>query len=136
MGDHGLMSAAGEPPQGWPEGHCPRLQRTMELIGGRWTGSIVLALVAGACRFSEIRAWVPGLSDRLLCDRLHRLEAEGLIRRTDAGADGAGYVPTESARALVPVLRELAEWAERWNIAAAAGPGDTPGVKTSDPASR
>lgn len=132
----GLMSAAGESSQVWPEGHCPGLQRAMELIGGRWTGSIMLALLAGARRFSDIRAWVPGLSDRLLCDRLHRLEAEGLVCRTGVAGDGAGYVPTEPARALVPVLRELAEWAARWNIAAAREPAEPCPMETSDPAAR
>jgi len=108
----------------------------MELIGARWTGSVLLALLAGARRFSEIRAWVPGLSDRLLCDRLQRLEAEGLIRPTGAGGGGGGYVPTEPARALEPVLRELAEWAERCDIAAPAEPGDPPPVERADPGFR
>lgn len=89
----------------------------MELIGARWTGSIMLAVLGGAERFSDIRAWVPGLSDRLLCERLRRLEGAGLVRRTGAARDGAGYAATEQALALTPILRQLAAWAEQWDVA-------------------
>ncbi|MCF6745907.1 helix-turn-helix transcriptional regulator [Blastococcus sp. KM273128] len=108
------------PSAGWPSGHCPRLQAVIELIGARWTGSIMLAVLGGAERFTDIRAWVPGLSDRLLCERLRRLEGAGLVRRTGAGREGAGYAATEPALALIPVLRQLAAWADRWDIAGSA----------------
>lgn len=99
----------------WPPGHCPRLQHALELIGGRWTGSILLAVLAGARRFSDIRVAVPGVSDRMLCDRLRRLEAEGLIERHAAQDPSlVGYAPTEAGRALVPALRALSDWTTRW----------------------
>jgi DNA-binding HxlR family transcriptional regulator len=102
-------------PEHWPPGHCLGLQQALELIGGRWTGSILLAVLAGARRFSEIRVAVPGVSDRLLCDRLRRLEAEGLLeRRTGADPGLVGYAPTPAGQALVPALSALADWTTRW----------------------
>ena len=56
-------------------GFCPLYHRAIEIIGRRWTGAIVRALLAGNTRFSQICATVPGLSDRLLSERLKELEA-------------------------------------------------------------
>lgn len=99
----------------WPPGHCLGLQQALELIGGRWTGSILLAVLSGSRRFSDIRVAVPGVSDRLLCERLRRLEAEGLLeRRTTTESGLVGYAPTEAAQALVPALHAISDWTTRW----------------------
>ena len=63
-------------------GYCPYFQHVVELLGRRWTSSIVLHLSKGPARFSDIAAAVPGLSDRLLTERLHELEAEKLVERS------------------------------------------------------
>lgn len=99
------------------DGYCPRLQGAVELIGSRWTGSILVVLLAGARRFSDIRDAVPGLSDRLLCERLRRLEAEGLVTREAEGsaARAVAYAPTSKAEELMPALEALAVWARRWH---------------------
>ncbi|MFD0473289.1 winged helix-turn-helix transcriptional regulator [Nonomuraea thailandensis] len=41
-----------------------------ELVGRRWTSAILLAGQRGARRFSEYHLSVPGISDRLLAQRL------------------------------------------------------------------
>src|SRR5690349_18490174 len=61
---------------------CPRFHYAVELIGRRWTGAILQAMLGGATRFSDIAAAVPGLSDRLLSERLRELEGEDLVTRT------------------------------------------------------
>ena len=63
------------------EAACRRFQATVEFAGRKWTSAILLAGVRGARRFSEYRAAVTGISDRLLTARLRELEAEGLIER-------------------------------------------------------
>ena len=109
------MSEQSKPSGQWPPGHCLGLQQALELIGGRWTGSILLAVLSGARRFSDIRGAVPGVSDRLLCDRLRRLEAEGLLERhTATDPSLVGYAPTEAGEALVPALRALSDWTMQW----------------------
>jgi DNA-binding HxlR family transcriptional regulator len=64
-----------------PSAFCPLYHGAVELIGRRWTGAILRALLAGQTRFSEITAVVPGLSDRLLSERLKELESEGIVTR-------------------------------------------------------
>lgn len=95
----------------------------MEIIGRRWTGAIIRSMLTGASRYSEIVAAVPGLSDRLLSERLKELEAEGIVARsvTPSTPVRIDYSLTEKGLALASVVREVANWAERWGDAAAEG---------------
>ena len=96
--------------------YCPRFQHGVELIGRRWTGAIVLAMLGGAQRYSEIREAVPGLSDRLLSDRLRELETEGVVSRTVAPdvPVAVRYALTDKGRALAPVIQSLRDWTATW----------------------
>jgi len=97
-------------------GLCPRFHHAVELIGRRWTGALVMVLLAGRTRFNELLAAVPGLSDRLLTQRLRELEAEGLVRRVVSAGPPlkVEYELSKSGRALEPALLALGEWAERY----------------------
>ena len=75
------------------------------------------ATPANERRYSnEILATVPGLSDRLLTERLRELESEGVVRRTVIAGPPVrvSYDLTEAGRALEPVIETLSHWAERW----------------------
>ncbi len=95
---------------------CPRFHHAIELIGRRWSGAILRVLLEGPTRFSEITAAVPGLSDRLLSERLKELEAEGMVRRSVFPETPVRieYALTEKGRALSDVIHAVATWAERW----------------------
>lgn len=83
------------------------LARSLDVIGDRWTLLIVRELLAGASRYSEIRAGLPGVASNLLADRLRRLECDGLVRKVDQH-----YRLTSRGEALRPVIRELVRWGE------------------------
>ncbi|MHB8573224.1 MAG: winged helix-turn-helix transcriptional regulator [Candidatus Dormibacteria bacterium] len=95
---------------------CPRYHRAVELIGKRWTGSIIRPLLNGPHRFNALLGTVPGISDRLLTERLRELEAEGLVTRNVLPGPPVGveYALTEKALELQPVVNAIASWAERW----------------------
>jgi DNA-binding HxlR family transcriptional regulator len=95
---------------------CPHFHHAIELIGKRWTGAIVFALTEGAMRYAELGKAVPGLSDRLLSQRLRELEEEGLVeRQVEAGSPvRVTYSLTVVGQELDPVLSELKVWAKRW----------------------
>ncbi|HXW51677.1 MAG TPA: helix-turn-helix domain-containing protein [Candidatus Acidoferrales bacterium] len=97
-------------------GFCPRFHRAVELIGRRWTGAIVRALMAGRSRFNEIALEVPGVSSRLLSERLRELEHCGIVTRSvDPGPPvRVAYALTKSGTELDATVRALAGWAERW----------------------
>ncbi len=84
------------------------------MIGRRWTGAIVRSMLAGSVRFTEIRATIPELSDRLLAERLRELEAEGVAERRVFSARHIEYHLTAKGRALAPVVDATATWAETW----------------------
>ncbi len=94
---------------------CPRFHHAVEVVGRRWTGAILRAMLAGCVRFSDLRATVPGLSDRLLSERLKELAGEGLIeRRSPDGAGRVEYHLTPKGLELAPVIEALSAWAQEW----------------------
>ena len=96
---------------------CPHFHAAIELVGKRWSGAILWALNDGPSRFVELNQGVPGLSDRLLSQRLRELEAEGLVERSVQAAQPVRvtYSLTVKGRELEPALQELQAWGERWN---------------------
>lgn len=96
--------------------YCPRYHRAAKMIARRWTPEIVRALLAGATRFGDFTAAIPGLSDRLLSERLKSLEAEGLVSRnvTPDTPVRIEYRLTDRGLGLAEAVRSLAEWAELW----------------------
>jgi DNA-binding HxlR family transcriptional regulator len=87
-------------------GYCPYFQHVVELLGRRWTPSIVLYLTHGPARFSDIAGGIPKLSDRLLTERLHELEAEKLVERI--WKDSCTYYQfSELGQQLLPSLEAL-----------------------------
>lgn len=100
-------------------GVCPHFHHAIELIGKRWTGAIVCALTERPMRYGELGRTIPGLSDRLLSQRLRELEEEGLVeRQVEAGTPvRVTYSLTEAGQQLDPVLSELKSWARRWKKA-------------------
>ena len=98
------------------ESVCPRYHHAIELIGRRWTGAIVLTLLQGACRFTDIANAVPGLSDRLLSERLKELEAEGIVTRTVHAETPVRieYHLTVQGLDLSNVVEAVSCWATRW----------------------
>lgn len=95
---------------------CPYYHRAVELVGRRWTGAILRALMHDVKRFSDLAATVPGLSDRMLAERLKEMEAEGIVVRTVIPETPVRieYSLTEKGRALESVVEALSEWAGTW----------------------
>ena len=95
---------------------CPRFHHAVELIGRRWSGAILNAMLPGPQCFNELLAIVPGLSDRLLTERLREFESEGLVRREVIPGPPVrvSYQMTDAGKDLEPVIRALGHWAERW----------------------
>ncbi len=95
---------------------CSFYHRAVELVGKRWTGAILLVLMDGPLRFSEVKQLVPDLSDRLLSERMKELEAEGIVQRRviDGSPVRVEYALTPKGQALEPTVRALKSWAREW----------------------
>ena len=85
----------------------------LELIGERWALLIVRELMLGPRRFSDIRASLPGISAKVLTERLAGLEANGVLRRAmlPRPASVQVYELTPWGYAAEPILQELGRWA-------------------------
>src|SRR5229473_395163 len=95
---------------------CPRYEHAIQLLGKRWTGLLLYALLDGPQRFCELTSTVEGLSDRVLSDRLRELEVEVIVERVvyPQIPVRVEYSLTEKGRELKPVVDAIHYWAEQW----------------------
>lgn len=108
------------------------LTRAFALLGRRWNGLILAALAHGPAGFGQLRERVPGISDRLLADRLHELTDTGLVTRTVIPGPPTrwNYALTEHGKAFVIPLAALAVWGAQHlppPVRGLAGGSSTPG---------
>ena len=98
------------------EPFCPYYHHAVELIGRRWTGAILRAMLTGVSRFSQLAETIPGLSPRMLSERLKELEAEGIVVRSviPTVPVRVEYQLTEKGHSLGSVVEAVAGWAEQW----------------------
>lgn len=96
---------------------CPRFERTFEILGQRWTGLIIRGLMDRPRRFGELVEYVPGLSDRLLSERLKELESAGLVERrvhADQRPVLVEYALTEPGEQLRDAFEAIEHWADTY----------------------
>jgi DNA-binding HxlR family transcriptional regulator len=96
---------------------CRKFQSGIELVGKRWSASILLAAARGAERFTDYYDLVEGISDRLLAQRLRELEHHQLLKRTVLASTPVQirYTLTERGRELLVGLTPLIRWGEKWD---------------------
>jgi DNA-binding HxlR family transcriptional regulator len=100
-----------------PDADCRAFTAPVELAGRRWSAAILLAAKLEAQRFGEYRSMIPGISDRLLSQRLKELEAEHLIARDVIPSTPVQvlYRLTDKGRELVDALQPLVAWGAKWS---------------------
>ena len=90
------------------------LGQAFGLLGKRWNGLIVGVLSSGPTGFADLRRSIGPITDSVLSDRLGELTRAGLVVRcvTDSRPPGVNYGLSEAGSRLVPILDQLATWAE------------------------
>lgn len=91
------------------------LDRTMDLLGDRWSAALVGALLLGGSRFGELAART-GAPPAVLSDRLRRFEDVGVVVTTTQPdrPDRVRYVLTADTEAFFPVVALMITWGQRW----------------------
>ena len=90
---------------------CP-LSLALDQVGDRWTLHILMALLGGPKRYTELKKLLAGAGTNILSDRLRGLTENGLVSRATGNAPGSEtrYRLTERGAQLGPVIGGLAIW--------------------------
>jgi DNA-binding HxlR family transcriptional regulator len=87
----------------------------MELVGERWSMLIIRELMLGGRRFSDLRASLPGISAKVLTERLVGLEEAGVLTKRQLPPPAATHIYelTQWGYLAEPAIQELGRWAAR-----------------------
>lgn len=96
---------------------CPKIEAALSLISKKWIGLIIYTLSTGTKKFSEIEKFIPGLSARLLTERLKELEKQHIVKKNIINEDHIKieYELTRKGIDLANSFKQLEEWAQKWN---------------------
>jgi DNA-binding HxlR family transcriptional regulator len=93
---------------------CPS-RLILEHVTSRWGVLVLAALLERSYRFSELRRYVGGVSEKMLAQTLQALERDGFVHR-----DAKPVIPPRVDYSLTPLGHEaaaqvssLARWVER-----------------------
>jgi DNA-binding HxlR family transcriptional regulator len=94
--------------------YCP-VAHALRLVGERWALLLVVELMSGPKRYTDLADALPGIGTNILADRLRDLEAGGIVEKKKLPPPAASrvYELTEYGHALKPTIRELALWGAR-----------------------
>lgn len=99
---------------------CQQFVKTFEILGRKWNGIIIeILLTKGPQRFLELSRAIGDCSDRVLSERLKKLESEGIVeRQTFPDSSLILYALTERGEDMKAMMEEVQKWANKWH------PGD------------
>lgn len=93
---------------------CP-VRNVVARFGNKW--SLLVLIIIGekeVLRFGELLRLIPDVSSRVLSGTLRTLEADGLVSRKvyPVVPPKVEYRLTDTGRSLIPIIRQLTEWAQ------------------------
>jgi DNA-binding HxlR family transcriptional regulator len=92
------------------------VEATLDVIGGKWKGTIVFYLLDKTMRFNELRRTMPDVTQRMLTLQLRELEEDGIVKRTVYAEvpPRVEYSLTDFGRSLEPILLLMRDWGETY----------------------
>jgi DNA-binding HxlR family transcriptional regulator len=90
---------------------CPA-RRLLDHMASRWAVLVLRALSGGPHRYTELRAVVAGVSDKMLTATLQTLESDGLVHRA-IGTErppSVTYSNTDLGHGAVEALQPFLDW--------------------------
>lgn len=94
--------------------YCP-VAHALGVVGERWALLVVLELLRGPKRYTDLAENLRGIGTNILASRLRDLEAAGVVAKRTLPPPAASkvYELTDYGQDLRPVIRELALWGAR-----------------------
>ncbi|WP_050616301.1 winged helix-turn-helix transcriptional regulator [Bacillus testis] len=95
---------------------CKKKEQSFNLIGKKWIISIIHTLMEKPKRFSEIHAYIPDLSKKMLNERMKELEDHGIVERDVISERPlrTEYTLTAKGLGLGQALKSIEDWADEW----------------------
>ena len=92
---------------------CPS-RSVLQNVTSRWGVLVLVALLRGKHRYSELRRKITGISEKMLSQTLHSLEADGFILRVSHPVipPHVDYSLTDSGQQVATKVAELVDWIE------------------------
>lgn len=93
---------------------CP-VRNVIARFGNKWAILVLLVISENDhIRYNELRRQIPDISSRVLSGTLRTLEADGLVNRKLYNEVPARveYNLTDTGRSLIPIIKQLTEWAQ------------------------
>ncbi|RBW67905.1 winged helix-turn-helix transcriptional regulator [Bacillus taeanensis] len=90
---------------------------TLSVIGGKWKMIILWHLgKEGTKRFSELKALIPGITQRMLVNQLRELEEDRIVHREvyPVVPPKVEYSLTEHGESLMPILDSMYQWGKNY----------------------
>jgi DNA-binding HxlR family transcriptional regulator len=94
---------------------CP-VEALVDVVGGKWKMPILTLLFQETKRYGELRAQLPGVTERMLTMQLRELEQAGIVQRKVYAEVPlkVEYSLTDLGFSLEPVLQVMLGWSERY----------------------
>jgi DNA-binding HxlR family transcriptional regulator len=92
------------------------IEKSLEILNGKWSFLILRDLFCGTRRFGELRKSLKGISPKTLSERLKELEAKGVLTRTayPTVPPTVEYTLTEKGHSLEPIIKAMKIWGATW----------------------
>ncbi len=93
---------------------CP-VERTLEVIGGRWKVLILRELFLGVKRFGQLHRALHGITQKMLTQQLREMEEDGIIHREVylQVPPKVEYSLTPLGESLKPIIDSMHLWGVR-----------------------
>ncbi|MGO4839996.1 winged helix-turn-helix transcriptional regulator, partial [Rhizobiaceae sp. 2RAB30] len=85
----------------------------LAFLGHRWNALVLWHLSTGSKRFSELTSLLPGITPKVMTERLDALVDRGLVARTQLSQfpRGSIYDLTDRGVGIVAILDQFETWA-------------------------
>ncbi|MGH7793903.1 MAG: winged helix-turn-helix transcriptional regulator [Candidatus Binatia bacterium] len=99
----------------FPRSDCP-IANTLDIVGDKWSLLVVRDLLHGKRTYGEVLDSPEKIPSNILAERLRRLEAAGLVKRSAYQEHPIryAYTLTDQGAALGKILLALVEWGKRY----------------------
>jgi DNA-binding HxlR family transcriptional regulator len=94
--------------------HCP-VNDAMKTLEGKWKITLIYFMIEGPRRYGELKKMLPGISEKILVQKLRELEKDKIVQRKiySESPPKVEYSLTAYGQTLRPVFEVLNAWGKK-----------------------